>query len=177
MPTAEICLSPNVTVVIDAPEGGTGAAVQKALIEGIAFWQGIPAVCPMPGCAAALVFTARHPQNYHYYGLRCEGPRPHEMNFGERKDGTSLYVKDEWRDAWTGGNDADEPAPAAAPTATPASNGAKVDQGTLRMIAAVAGTKSPKPDPEAIAQQIFGAPLTTLSKPDALAVLEYIKTL
>ena len=121
MPRAEIQLSPDVTVVIDSPEGASGAATQKALIEGMSFWQGLPSVCPMPGCGAPVHFTARHPQNFHYYGLQCNAAKPHETNLGERKDGTSLYYKeDSWKDAYGGGGQDEGPASAPAQAAASA---------------------------------------------------------
>lgn len=176
---ATIQISPTVTITIEASGGAHPDDAQKNIIEACSFWQGLPTLCPMPGCGAPLVFTARHPQTYHYYGLRCEGPKPHEMNFGERKDHSSLYLK-EWKDANTSSDQADEPASAqgqtaAAPAASP--TGDKVDAGTIRMIQAVANGKKPVPSVDGIAQQFFGANLADLTKENAMAVLEYLKTI
>ena len=115
----KIELSPGVSVEVEAPEGATAMEGQKHLIETLSFWQQLPSSCPMPGCGTALVFFARHPKSFHYYGLKCTGPKTHEMNFGERKDGTTLYVKDDgWGDAYSGGEEsASGPAPAQAASA------------------------------------------------------------
>lgn len=180
---AKITISATVEVTVEVAGGQFPDEAQKAIIEACAFWQAIPENCPMPGCEAPLVFTARHPQSYHYYGLRCLGPVPHEMNFGERKDHSSLYFKDDgWKDAHTGNNQDNEPAasqgsaaPARATTASPA--GDKVDQGTIRMIQAVANGKPNKPNVDNVAKEFFSKPLADLTKDDAMAVLEYLKTL
>lgn len=185
MPRAEIDISPTVKIVVDAPEGMGEADTQKAIIEGVAFWQSLPTICPMPGCNAPLHFTVRHPQNFHYYGLRCEGPKPHEMNLGERKDGTSLYVKEDgWKDAYGGGGQqAEEPAGAsgqASASVAPAGNsptGDKVDAGFVRMLQAVANGKNPKPDLDSLANGFFGKKLDACTKDEGTAVLEYLKSL
>lgn len=180
--SARIELSPTTTIVVDVPDGATIMERQKAVIEACAFWQQLPTACPMSGCGAPLTFFARHPQNFHYFGLVCQGAKPHEMNFGERKDGTTLYLKDDgWRDAYQGAQ-TDEPAAAqsSAPASAPAPaspTGDKVDAQTIRMITAVANGKTPKPDVDSIASQFFGGKLAELSKTDAMNVLEYIKTL
>lgn len=177
---ATIQISPTVTISVDVTGGQFPDDAQKNIIEACSFWQSLPTLCPMPGCGAPLVFTARHPQNYHYYGLRCEGPKPHEMNFGERKDHTSLYLK-EWKDANTGSEQHDEPSSApsnsSAPAAASPTGDGKVDAGTVRMILAVANGKSPKPNVDGVAQQFFGANLADLTKENAMAVLEYLKTI
>jgi hypothetical protein len=183
---ASIQISPTVTITVEVAGGSFPDDAQKNIIEACSFWQSLPTLCPMPGCGAPLVFTARHPQNYHYYGLRCEGPKPHEMNFGERKDHTSLYLKD-WKDANTNSSEShDEPASApaqsapgqAAPAQAAASpTGDKVDAGTVRMIQAVANGKKPAPNVDGIAQQFFGANLVDLTKENAMAVLEFLKTI
>ena len=99
---AKLELSPSVSIEVEAPEGGSAMEGQKAIIESVGFWQQLPSACPMPGCGAPLVFFARHPQNFHYYGLKCTADKPHECNFGERKDGSTLYMKDDWKDAYQG---------------------------------------------------------------------------
>jgi hypothetical protein len=138
----------------------------------------------MPGCGASLVFFTRHPQNYHYYGVKCTGPKVHELNFSERKDHTSLFIKEDgWRDAFASNEQQEQPASASAPASAPAQPAAsptgdgRVDQGTLRMIQAVANGKNPKPDLDGMAKEFFGKPLAELSKADAMAVLEGVKAL
>jgi len=137
-------LSPTVTIEVEAPEGSTVMDGQKSLIETLAFWQQIPTSCPMPGCGAPLVFFARHPKNFHYYGLVCTNDKPgekrHEMNFGERKDGTTLYMKDDgWADAY-GDPNSDEGAPAVAaskPAQTSPSGGQAGPKAAPALIASV----------------------------------------
>lgn len=174
---ATIQISPTVTISVEIQGGTFPDDAQKNIIEACSFWQSLPTLCPMPGCSAPLVFTARHPQNFHYYGLRCEGPKPHEMNFGERKDHTSLYLK-EWKDANVS-EQHEEPASAPSQASTPASpaGDGKVDAGTVRMIQAVANGKNPKPDVDGVAKQFFGANLADLTKENAMAVLDYLKSL
>lgn len=111
---AKIELSPGLTIEIEVGDGASPIDQQKNVIEACAFWQQLPTACPMPGCGAPLVFFARHPQEFHYYGLKCTGPKIHEMNLSERKDKTSFYVKDDaWKDAYHQ-NDEGASAPAAA---------------------------------------------------------------
>jgi hypothetical protein len=64
---------------------------QRELIEAAAFFQELPKVCPV--CKAQVVFTARHPQSFNYYGLRCTGRPSHESTFGVKKEGGSLFYK------------------------------------------------------------------------------------
>lgn len=177
---ATIQISPSVTITIETPGGAHPDDAQKNIIEAAAFWQNIPTICGMPGCGATLQFFTRHPQNYHYYGVKCTGPKTHELNFSERKDHTSLYIKDDgWRDAGGSGQQADEPASAPnqpAQTASTTGDG-KVDAGTVRMIQAVANGKSPKPDVDGVAKQFFGDNLANLTKENAMAVLDYLKSL
>lgn len=175
---ATIQISPTVTITVETPGGAHPDDAQKNIIEACAFWQGIPSVCGMPGCGATLEFFTRHPQNFHYYGVRCTGPKTHELNFSERKDHTSLYIKEDgWRDAFGGGDSqSDEPASAPAQAASPTGDTGKVDAGTVRMIQAVANGKKPAPNVDGIAQQFFGANLVDLTKDNAMAVLEYLKT-
>lgn len=133
-------LSPTVTIEVEAPEGSTVMESQKTLIENLSFWQLLPSECPMPGCGAALVFFARHPQTYHYYGLRCTGPKTHEINFSERKDKTTFYIKDGgWGDAYHQ-NEEGEGAPAAAqskPAQTSPSGGQAGPKAAPALIASV----------------------------------------
>lgn len=92
---------------------------QRELVEAAAFFQELPQQCPV--CKATVVFTARHPQSFNYYGLRCTGRPAHESTFGVKKEGGALFYKasEPWT-AWQPGSrpegDADfEPARASAP--------------------------------------------------------------
>ena len=82
---------------------------QRELIEAAAFFQELPTTCPV--CKATIVFTARHPQSFNYYGLRCTGRPSHETTFGVKKEGGALFYKasEPWT-AWTP-NPRPEPAP------------------------------------------------------------------
>lgn len=72
---------------------------EAELIKRAAFWQSIPAACPI--CSAGLIFVYRNPKGFDYYELKCTGPKPHSVNFGtsnnERK---TLYYdpKKPWVD-------------------------------------------------------------------------------
>jgi hypothetical protein len=85
---------------------------QHDAIDNAAFFQNLPDACPE--CTAPVVFFARHPKGFHYYGIRCTGTPQHESSFGIHKEGGGLFYKE--REAWTsyrGGNvdpDFDEPA-------------------------------------------------------------------
>jgi hypothetical protein len=69
----------------------------KKAIEEIAFFQNLPAECPI--CQSAVKFTFRTPQNYTYYGLECTGPDHHAANFGQNKEGGGLFYK--YAEPWT----------------------------------------------------------------------------
>ena len=64
---------------------------QRELVEAAAFFQELPKACPV--CRAPVVFTARHPQSFNYYGLRCTGRPSHESTFGVKKEGGALFYK------------------------------------------------------------------------------------
>jgi len=64
---------------------------QRELIEAAAFFQELPKACPV--CKSPVVFTARHPQSFNYYGLRCTGRPSHETTFGVKKEGGTLFYK------------------------------------------------------------------------------------
>ena len=86
---------------------------QRELIEAAAFFQELPTACPV--CKATVVFTARHPQSFNYYGLRCTGRPSHESTFGVKKEGGALFYKasEPWT-AWQPGAKPEtetEPAP------------------------------------------------------------------
>jgi hypothetical protein len=68
----------------------------KKAIEEIAFFQNIPSECPE--CQSPVKFTFRTPQSYTYYGLECTGQDHHAVNFGQNKEGGSLFYK---HDKWT----------------------------------------------------------------------------
>jgi len=75
----------------------------KNLVEQAAFWSMLPSKCPV--CNSEVVFTYRHPQDYEYYGMQCNGIERHEVTFGEYKDqAKGLYYKpnEPWR-AWGAG--------------------------------------------------------------------------
>src|SRR5688572_6133434 len=80
-------------------------------IDAAAFYQELPTACPV--CRAPVVFTARHPQSFHYYGLRCTGRPTHESTFGVHKEGGSLFYKanEPWKLWQLGGTAEPEPEP------------------------------------------------------------------
>ena len=67
-------------------------ANEKEAIKRLAFYQSLPAVCPV--CGGASRFSFREPEGYEYYGLVCEGG--HEYKFGQHKEGGSLFPKGQW---------------------------------------------------------------------------------
>jgi len=69
---------------------------EKEAIRLVAFFTELPKKCPL--CGEKLYLTYRSPQTFHYYGMACEGSPRHKVNFGEKKDGTGLYYKDEWEE-------------------------------------------------------------------------------
>jgi len=137
---AKIELSPGLVIEIEVAAGANPIDQQKNVIEACSFWQQLPTVCPMPGCGAPLVFFARHPQEYHYYGLKCTGPKTHEMNLSERKDKSSFYMKDDaWKDAYhqSVAHDEGAPASAAAKSQTSPSGGQAGPKAAPALIASV----------------------------------------
>lgn len=74
------------------------ATDEKKAIESLAFWQGLPKICPL--CAAPVHFFFRSPQNNDYYGLVCVGTPAHETNFGQYKTGGGLYYKGDWKNVF-----------------------------------------------------------------------------
>lgn len=64
---------------------------QREVVEMAAFFQELPTACPV--CEAPVQFTARHPQGYDYYGMRCTGRPAHETTFGAHREGGTLYYK------------------------------------------------------------------------------------
>lgn len=86
--TLEINISPTLVVRV---EGNS----EKEVIQAGAFFHELPSNCPT--CDKPLVLSFRQPQGYTYYGLKCIGTPSHESNFGQHKEGGSLYYKNEWR--------------------------------------------------------------------------------
>ena len=86
--TLEISVSPTLSVKV---EGNS----EKEVIQAGAFFHELPSNCPV--CKTPLVLSFRQPQGYTYYGLKCTGNPSHESNFGQHKEGGSLYYKNEWR--------------------------------------------------------------------------------
>ena len=84
----------------------------RELIEAAAFFQELPRACPV--CKAPVVFTARHPQSFNYYGLRCTGRPSHESTFGVKKEGGALFYKasEPWAAWQPGARPEGEPEPA-----------------------------------------------------------------
>lgn len=72
----------------------------KDLIKQMAFAQELPDVCPI--CEAGVCLTYREPQGNIYYGMRCFGQIPHEVNFHLRKPPSEeiYYIADEWKVAY-----------------------------------------------------------------------------
>lgn len=83
---------------------------QREIIEEAAFYQELPDQCPE--CQASLIFTARHPQSFNYYGMRCLGKPSHETTFGVKKEGGALFykAKEPWT-SWQGRPQEEESAP------------------------------------------------------------------
>lgn len=69
---------------------------ERDIIRKAAFWASLPSTCQL--CGASVAIQYRHPAGFEYYGLECTGPVAHETNFGQRKDGTGLYYKGQWKE-------------------------------------------------------------------------------
>jgi hypothetical protein len=67
------------------------ADTAKKAIEEVAFFQDIPSTCPV--CDEPVRFTFRSPKNFTYYGVECTGPDHHASNFGQAKEGGTIYYK------------------------------------------------------------------------------------
>ena len=80
----------------------SGDTAKKA-IEDIAFFQSLPNECPV--CQSPVKFTFRTPQSYTFYGLECTGQDHHSTNFGQNKEGGTLFYKH--AEAWTSYKDRD----------------------------------------------------------------------
>jgi hypothetical protein len=82
---------------------------QREIVEAAAFFQELPKACPV--CKSPVVFTARHPQSFNYYGLRCTGRPSHESTFGVKKEGGALFYKasEPWTSWQPGGRPDSEP--------------------------------------------------------------------
>lgn len=70
---------------------------ERELIKQAAFWQSIPAKCPV--CGAPLILNYRTPQTFTYYELLCLGTPSHSVNFGESRGSHDLYydTKKTWK--------------------------------------------------------------------------------
>lgn len=73
----ELQLSTRMKITVEAND-------VKNLIKESILWSEVPAACPL--CGAELGLLYRTPQTYEYFGLKCTGPTPHEITFGEYKD-------------------------------------------------------------------------------------------
>lgn len=164
----------------------------KPFIESIAFLHELPRVCPVDDCGAPLHFFFRSPQGNSYYGLKCEGSPAHECNFGQHKEGGTLYYKGdgafelEYSARTEGGNQGERTAPAspgsaAAPApaqstqaASPKGDKAPIEK--LNMIGAVARAKKVA-DVDAVAKEMLGKGVSELTTDEAEALLGYLKTL
>jgi hypothetical protein len=71
-----IGIAPNMSVEIHSDS-------IKQVIEQAAFWNSLPAACPL--CNAPVAFFHRDPKDNDYWGLNCTGPVTHESNFGVYK--------------------------------------------------------------------------------------------
>ena len=71
----------------------------KQFIRGMDFLESLPKHCPL--CGEPVRFFYRNPRDYDYYGLQCTGDIVHESNFGQRKDGGTLYYKGEWKEQYS----------------------------------------------------------------------------
>jgi hypothetical protein len=72
--------------------------VKEALRQAQVFCS-LPAKCPL--CNSAVRLFHRSAQGYDYYGLQCDGFPQHESNFGQHKEGGTLFYKtgpDSWKD-------------------------------------------------------------------------------
>lgn len=87
------------TPLIDLEVEGETA---RAVIEQLAFFAALPQVCPANGCGARLSFFHRRPQDFDYYGLRCDGVPSHECNFGIHMKAPNdiFYAPDRWQLAY-----------------------------------------------------------------------------
>lgn len=94
---------------------------ERDLIKQASFWLSIPTKCPI--CKATLALDYRTPKTYKYYTLKCNGPVPHAVNFGQKQDDGSLYYDDkkQW-EVFRPGSHTDEPGPVTSGSALPAPN-------------------------------------------------------
>lgn len=165
----------------------------KPLIESIAFLHELPRTCPVPisddtECGAPLRFFFRSPQGNSYYGLICQGSPAHECNFGQHKEGGTLYYKGdgEFQIAFKDrkGGEGNAPAPAQPGSAAPAASapapvtptGDKAPMEKLNMIGAVARAKKVG-DVDGTCKTMFNKPVSELGAAEADAFLDFLKTL
>jgi hypothetical protein len=105
--------TPTFRIEIDADN-------ERDLIKQAAFWQSIPAFCPI--CKAPLILNYRRPQTFEYYEVKCTGIPSHSVNFGEAKGTHNLYfdAKKQWKTFSPNAIDqADEPVWVHPPATTP----------------------------------------------------------
>jgi hypothetical protein len=174
----------------------------KTAIESISFLHGLPEKCPV--CEAPIHFFYRSPQGNAYYGLICVGAPAHEVNFGQHKEGGSLFYKGDG--AWeleysarqgTAGAPAQpgtaaaapaQPAPTQQTTSAPAQSQTapatvKADPTVLSMIGAVGRAKAKGTNLDEFAKRVLGEmglpahTLAELSADEADIVLSALKSL
>ena len=68
----------------------------KDAIEAVAFFNGLPATCPM--CGSGVHFYHHFRQSFNFYGMECD--RFHQTQFGQNKTGGTLFYKGprSWQD-------------------------------------------------------------------------------
>jgi hypothetical protein len=169
----------------------------KTAIESISFLHGLPEKCPV--CDASIHFFYRSPQGNAYYGLVCSGAPAHEVNFGQHKEGGSLFYKGDgsWELEYSArqgtGNAPASPGQAAPAQAAPAQTQAapaqqvlttaKADPTVLSMIGAVGRAKAKGVNLDEFAKRTLGEmglpahTLSELSPEEADIVLNALKSL
>lgn len=193
-------MSLNIEIVFDPTlKFSWEASDIKTAIESIAFLHGLPKTCPV--CEAPIHFFFRSPKGYSYYGLVCEGAPAHEVNFGQHKEGGSLFYEGDgkWEleySAREGGQQSSAPAAspgsavtpsqpqqaaAAQTTSAPAhpaapAASAKADVTQVNMIKAVGRAKKVA-DLDGLSNQMLGKAVADLDAEGAGALLDYLKTL
>lgn len=163
----------------------------KKVIESVAFLDGLPKACPV--CDAPVHLFFRSPKGFNFYGLECEGSPKHQANFGQHKEGDSLFYEGDgkWeleysaREGGNQGGSAAQPGSAASsapsqPTSQPAQSappkGDKAPIEKLNMLGAVARAKKVG-DLEAVCKEMLGKGTGELTSDEADTLLGYIKTL
>lgn len=125
MPKATIGVRDNLGITVEGDD--------ETLLRGLAFWDSVPATCPVrmgqdEVCGHAIRFTIRTPtaksgpnagQKFTYYGLECSGSPQHEAQISQRNDkvnggffirsGNRRDGKPNWRRAFDGDYDDEDP--------------------------------------------------------------------